>query len=130
MAKKRRRSPKVNRDIQKIITFLEGLLNTGELCYVGQERLRWWKRNKFKFNSVREALSTWSANQLTVWLDYIDMWWEDYDEDWQNLEEAFTAIYYKLTPEQKKLKKAFLAIKPSEVELILANLTDNELIGF
>lgn len=60
----------MNRNIEKIIAYLEGHRRDGGLCKVGRARLRWWKRNGKKFRTVKAALSTWTSTEIEAWFEF------------------------------------------------------------
>lgn len=77
MAKKAASRKKVAPGIARIIALLTEENNDYSLCSTGQARLKWWKKNQFKFKSVKAALLTWKSSAIEAWFDYIDL---DYDE--------------------------------------------------
>lgn len=60
----------MNENIARIIAFLTLRQKDNQLCHVGQQRLRWWRRNGHKFRSVKAALSTWDAEAIEAWFSY------------------------------------------------------------
>lgn len=134
MAKRKavKKSKRVAKGIAFIIKALAQAKQDARLCSVGEERLKWWRRNRYKFKSVRAALLTWTANQVDAWFDYagvdrtvhwhIDRWWDDLDS-------MFGTGEGDLSWEQKKLFEKLLNSRPSTVEIMLDGISEFELSG-
>lgn len=53
-----------------LITILEAEQRNGNLCRVGVERLKWWRKNQKKFPSIRAALMTWDREQVRAYVSW------------------------------------------------------------
>lgn len=66
MAQKHKPATPIVLGIRTLITWYEFRHRHGQLCSIGQERMKWWKANARKFSSVKAAIMTWDERQIQL----------------------------------------------------------------
>ncbi len=113
MKKTTKKAAKKLTNIDRLILLLGNRMRWQGLCPVGQERLKWWKKNRNKFSSIKAACATWTPQQVLAFTEFaeIDL---DLDCDVRDLiEDGVTKCY---------VSRELWAVVPDELDSEVTNI--------
>lgn len=65
---------KPRNNVEILIVRMEMKWAWGNLCSVGQERLKWWRANRTKFTTITEAIKTWTPEQILAFTNWLGLY--------------------------------------------------------
>lgn len=91
--------------INRLIEYLQEQLNDGYLCSIGQERLKWWRKNGHKFANPLDAMKGWDGVQIHAFLDYMNFQYylENQANDFVDVKDGFSTSVWDTANELDEL---------------------------